>query len=211
MGRGIANLTLARPGNRCQEDSGFHVFHAFATSCMRTSTWSALSGSLHTGPEHPNGFREARLSRFLSFRIADPAAVFLAVRVAQLFKRRKHAFLLHQLRELRWHLNGPHRVVALDDNLDSISRALSDPLANCLEDWEHMLRTPILHHGSGVGHAVERHLYRHVSSGAEFLLCVVWEQHARPATAGRLDCGFEFVSPHRSYVSSMHCQKPEDK
>src|SRR5262249_47973866 len=89
---------------------------------------------LHTFLKHLDALRNSVLSRLLSLCVGDPAAVFLAMRVTQLFERTAHTTGFHRPGELGWHFDGSNRLIAHDDDVNGVARYLANLRTNVFED-----------------------------------------------------------------------------
>src|ERR1035438_163604 len=155
-----------------------------------------LAGSFHAGAQHFSSFRHAHLARLFLFCFCDPAAVFLAMGVAEFPEHCHQALLLEQLRELGRHLNGAFGIVAFENNGYSVAGTFADLLADGLEQGEHVLRATVFHHGAGIGNAVEGNFHGYLAAGTELLFDIVGKEHAGSSATGCFNGGFEFVLLH---------------
>jgi hypothetical protein len=157
---------------------------------------SSLPWSLDAFAEHLNRLRKTIKSSHFPLSFSNPAAVFLAVGVAELLEECEQPFLPQLLCEFGWHFDGSDCLVLPNNHFDGIAGALANLFANRLEDMKHVASIPALHERSAVGHIVEGGFYGHRSPGPEFLFNAVWKNYSSATANAGLNGRFEFVFLH---------------
>src|SRR5436309_4269164 len=153
--------------------------------------------SFHAVPEHLHGFLESSYACFCFFCFSDPAAVLLAVCIAEFFKSGQQGFFLQHVSEIRRNFDRAYSFVLPNLDLHGVARLLTDFLADRLKEAEYMSRMTIFQKRSLVRHTVECSLYRHVAFGAEFFFDIIRKKYECSSAGPCLNLRFEFVFFHR--------------
>ena len=153
--------------------------------------------------EHFDGFVEAAGAGLFFFRFGDPAAVFLAVGVAELLEDGQEFFFPEERGEVRGDFEGSDFFVRPELDVDRVAGLFAELFADGFRNMQHVLRHSVGDERAGAGHAIEGGLDGNFAFGAEFLLDVVGEENIGATTGGGLDGRSEFVFHHGAYFAGF--------
>jgi hypothetical protein len=158
-----------------------------------------LAGGFDSLAKHFDGFLEPGSAGFFFLCFGDPAAILLAVGIAERVEEGSHAVFLHQADESGGHFDGAFSFVLPDRDFDSVAELLAGLLADGFEDAEHVLLSAAPHKGARVGDAVKGRFDGHPVFRAKFLFDVVREDDESSAARAGFDLCGELIFPHGEY------------